>query len=208
MNDVLAASTAVKENLVHAGEDINLISRDPALRKALFGVGWDHNAFDTAAMDVDISCFLLDKNLLTRVDEDFVFYNNPEGCGGAVKHTGDSRHGAGEGDDETVLIDLHGIPFDVVRIMFVISIYDAAEKDQSLSMMRNVYIRMTNADTNIELARYEFGDHLIGRQDAGMAILALEREGPKWHLHPLKEAYPGGLGEIAAKHGIVVAEKR
>lgn len=208
MSEVFAVNLEQKENLVRVGDDINLTNKDLAMRNLLVGVGWEHNAFDSEAVDVDVSCFLLDKNLLTRLDEDFVFYNNPEGCGGAVKHKGDSRHGAGDGDDETLLIDLHGLPFDVVRILIVISIYDAIEKDQNLSVMRNVYVRTANADTNIELTRYEFGEHLLGKKDAGMAILALDREGPKWHLKPMNEAYANGLGEIAAKFGIVVAEKR
>lgn len=195
-----------KENLVQEGDDVNLTNKDPALRRITIGVGWDMNAFDNEAMDFDASCFLLDKNFQTREDSDFIFYNNTEGSGGAVKHDGDSRHGAGDGDDETISIDLHGVPFDVARILFAVSIYNAREKDHRLDMARNIYLRVVNAATGDEMARYELTDGLKGRMEAGVVVAALDREGPKWHFRPMRE-FLADLGAIAERHGIIIAEK-
>ena len=52
------------------------------------------------------SIFLVGANGKVSGAEDFVFYNNPKGANGAVEHLGDNRTGEGEGDDETIKIDL------------------------------------------------------------------------------------------------------
>src|SRR5262245_37821024 len=113
----------LKANLAKLGDDINIMAKDPSLRRLHIGVGWDLNAFDTDAMDLDVSIFLLGKDEKTRVDEDFIFYNNMQALNGGVKHSGDSRTGAGDGDDESVVIDLQSLPFEVTKAVCVLSIY-------------------------------------------------------------------------------------
>ena len=146
----------INENEVTLGDDVNLLSLDPALRNIRVAVGWDKKAFGDRDVDVDISLFLLDRNNMTRNDEDFVFYNNLETCEGAVKHEGDNRIGAGDGDDETMLFSLQNIPFDVMRIIFVYSIYRGREREQPLSMVKNSYIRLINSDNDHELLRFHW----------------------------------------------------
>ena len=197
------------DRFIGPGEDINLTQLDPALRHVRLGVGWDANAFDAEAMDLDVSLFLLNIKDQTRVDEDFVFYNNLEVLDGAVKHQGDSRTGAGDGDDETILIDLQGVPFDIVRILVVMTIYQSYEKEQSLSMVRGAYIRFVNEENQYEFFRYNLDDQLKDRQEGGMMIAALDREeGPKWHFRSLAEYAAGGLPDLATRHGIIVKEKQ
>ncbi len=196
----------VDDHRVHLGDDINLIEREPTLRRIHVGFGWDLTSFNTDAVDLDVSVFLLNKDDQTREDSDFLFYNNTETLGGAVKHHGDSRTGAGEGDDESIVLDLSGIPFDVVRLVFVLSIYKGHEKSQNVSMVHNAYIRLVNADTNIELLRYELDQHIHEREEVSMIAAFLNREGPKWHFVPHAEFYDGGLAEIATRYGIIVAQ--
>ena len=101
----------IKDNRAVVGNDINITAKDPTLRKLLIGVGWELQAFDVSALDMDVSLFLIDKNGKTRADEDFVFYNQKETMDGGVRHNGDSRTSAGEGDDESIYIDLHKVHF-------------------------------------------------------------------------------------------------
>ena len=111
------------KNKVKRGDEINLTLKDPTMKAIMVGVGWDLKAFESDPLDLDASVFLLDRNEKTRVDEDFVFYNNLIGSEGAVKHQGDSRTGAGDGDDEIMMINLQELPFDIMKISFVLSIY-------------------------------------------------------------------------------------
>lgn len=194
----------IADNKAVIGDDINLMAKDPSLHNIIIGAGWDVNAFDADVLDLDLSLFFVDKNGQTQTDEDFVFYNNPIILEGAVKHHGDSRTGAGDGDDETVTMDLHAVSYDIMRIYLVISVYKGFEKEQNLGQVRNAYIRVINADTNYELVRYNMDKDLDGRSETGVIAAILSREGPKWHFRPTGEMLEGGLAQIAERTGIIV----
>ncbi len=200
----------IDDGLVFIGDDINLSEKDPTMHKLIFGMGWDQNAFDGEALDADMSLFLLDKNDQTRIDEDFIFYNNLMALDGAVKHYGDSRTGAGDGDDEVIAVDLHGIPFDVLRIMVVFSIHNGHEKDQFMGAVRNAYFRIVNQAKNHEVLRFNMQDHMQEHRDlkaTGIIVGYLDREGPKWHFKPLGEFVEEGLPRIAKDKGLVIIQQ-
>jgi tellurium resistance protein TerD len=192
------------QNKIKTGEEINLTLKDPTLNEILIGVGWDLKKFDAKPLDLDVSMFLLNAADKTRVDEDFVFYNNMIGCDGSVKHMGDSRTGAGDGDDEVMMINLNELPFDVSKVAFVLSIYDMDFNEHNFSMVKNVYFRIENKNTDHELFRYELDDELTG--DEGLMIGYLERVGAEWMFQAVGETVKGGLGKIADEYGIIVME--
>lgn len=194
----------ISDNKITKGDDINLTAKDPTMNNIVVGVGWTLNAFDADSLDLDISCFLLNKDGKTRVDEDFVFYNNMEGCDGAVQHNGDNLTGAGDGDDETISIDLNGVPYDIIKIMFVFSIYKGEEKDQGMENVRNGYLRVINAANSQEILRYEVTEDVEGHSETGMLIASLNREGPKWHFEAIGECVEGGLAKVATDYDIIV----
>ncbi len=207
MNDILDTSHEGREiNLdgikAQLGDDINLLEIEPTLKKLMVAVGWDSNAFSSDAVDIDVSVFLLDHKDQTRENTDFVFYNNPLALDGAIKHAGDNRTGAGDGDDESVHLDLHHIPFDVVKIVFALSIYRGEEKEQGLGLIRNSYIRLVNMDDDNELLRFELDDHFHNLEETGVVVGSVNREGPKWHFTPLRELHQKGLAPIATQYGL------
>lgn len=189
------------------GDDINIIEKDPTLKKIVIGAGWDVNAFNAATLDMDLSIFMVNKDLMTREDEDFVFYNQKETLEGGVKHLGDSRTGAGDGDDECISVDLQSLPFEIMHLMVVLSIYKGFEKEQNIGMVKNAYIRVVNEETGIEIVRFKLDEHLKDKEDIAVIAVALNREGPKWHFKPLMEHYPEGLSEIATKYGCVINQQ-
>jgi len=168
------------------------------------GVGWDLKAFESDPLDLDVSIFLLDKDDRTRIDEDFIFYHNLRDKDGAVSHQGDSRTGAGEGDDEIITIDLMELPFDIIKIAFVLSIYNLDYKDHDFSMVKNVYFRIVNDNSEAEIFRFELDEELSEHE--GLIIGYLERMGAEWIFHAVGETVEGGLGKIASDYGIVVLE--
>jgi len=196
----------MEDNFVSVGEEVNINQKDPTLKRILIGSGWDVNAFNADVADFDVSLFLLDKNGQTRVDEDFIFYNQTEVLNGGIRHHGDSRTGAGDGDDETISVYLEAVPFDIMQIMIVLSVYKGYEKEQNVSMARNAYIRLVNEENNYELVRYKMDADIEDREETAMLAAVINREGPKWHFKPLAEFYADGLPEIATKYGIVVKE--
>jgi tellurium resistance protein TerD len=185
------------------GQDIQLTKIDPTLREITIGIGWDVRAYEGNPVDVDASLFLLDRNDRTREDEDFIFYNNLSGRAGAVKHMGDSRTGAGDGDDENIEIDLMALPFEVVKIAFVLSIYDI-EEERNFNDVKNVYFRVVNKSNGQEMFRFELPDS--NDLGSGLRIGYLERIGSEWIFVAKAENVIGGLSKIATEHDIVIAE--
>lgn len=191
-------------NKINRGDEYNITKKDPTIKDIMVGVGWDLKVFDSSPLDLDASVFLLSKHNKTRVDSDFVFYNNLSGCDGGVRHMGDSRTGAGDGDDETIMIDLNALPFDVMNIAFVLSIYDLEYMGHDFSMVKNVYFRVVNQNTDHEIFRYELDEELTGTE--GLIIGVLERVGTEWIFRAVGETVKGGLGKIAQNYGIVVMQ--
>jgi tellurium resistance protein TerD len=191
-------------NKIKRGQELNLTEKDPALRELTVGVGWDLKAFESDPLDLDASVFLLNNHDKTRIDEDFIFYNNMKDRDGAVVHQGDSRTGAGEGDDEIINIDLTMLSYDVLKIAFVLSIYDMDYKNHDFSMVKNVYFRVVNQNTQHEIFRYELDEELAEHE--GLLIGYLERIGAEWIFRAVGDTIEGGLNKIAHEYGIIVAE--
>ncbi len=194
----------LNQNSLKKGDEINMMAKDQTLKSLHIGVGWDLNAFDTDPLDLDISCFMLNRQGKTRVNEDFVFYNNAVGSDQAILHGGDNRTGAADGDDESIAIHLEKVHFDIIQLMFVLSIYKGEERGQSLSKMRNAYFRLVNLETNIEIARYELANDAADRKETAMLVGVLNREGPKWHFVAMGECVEGGLRVVAENYDIIV----
>ncbi len=195
----------ISDNRIEKGDDVNITSRDPTMTNIIIAVGWQLNSFDTDPLDLDVSCFLLDKNGKTRMNEDFVFYNNLSDIDEAVVHNGDNLTGAGDGDDETISIDLNKVSYDISRIEFVLSIYRGEEKDQQMSSVRNGYIRLVNTSNSQEILRYDISpDIQESRGETAMRVAALIREGSRWHFEALGELIHGGLAAVATEYDIIV----
>jgi len=192
-------------NRVKRGEEVSVTTIDPTLKNITIGLGWDMRAFDEELPDLDACVFLLDKNGKTRENEDFVFYNNSRDTNGSVKHTGDNRTGAGEGDDETIQIDLNLLSYEIIRLVFVVSIYDEELKGHNFSLVKNVYFRLVNDESQQELFRYELDEDMPTKGEA-IIVGTLERIGPEWVFRAVGDPIEGGLAKIATDYDIVIAE--
>lgn len=194
---------AVEEHLLQRGDYYDIRQKIPQLNLITIGAGWDHKAFEEDPLDIDLSCFLLNKADQTREDQDFVFYNNDKACEGAVRHNGDSRNGAGDGDDESISIDLNGIPFDVLKIVFTLTIYNAEEREHRMGTVRNLYLRLVNHADQNEIFRFQLSEEEYAGM-TGIKVGELVREGPKWYFNALGEPISGGLGGIATQYGLII----
>ncbi|MCF7996881.1 MAG: TerD family protein, partial [Chromatiaceae bacterium] len=107
------------------GGNVSLTKTDPGLTNVLVGLGWDDRSTDGAAFDLDASVFIVGDSGKVLSDAHFVFYNQKTSPDGAVVHSGDNTTGEGEGDDETVSINLPGVSADAKRIIFAVTIHEA-----------------------------------------------------------------------------------
>src|SRR6478752_5496995 len=126
----------------------------------------------------------------------------PTQRGGAVEHTGDNLTGEGEGDDEVIKVNLSGVPADVAKIVFPVSIYEAESRQQSFGQVRNAYIRVVNQADNSELARYDLSED--ASTETAMVFGELYRNGAEWKFRAIGQGYASGLRGIAQDFGVNV----
>lgn len=192
-------------NFAAKGDFKEITEKKPGLHKIKIGVGWDQRDMEEEPIDLDVSLFLLNIDNVTRVDEDFIFYNQPIALDGAVKHDGDNRTGAGDGDDESITIDLNGVPFDIMKIMIVLSVYDQDMQGHHIQMTKNIFVRIVDEEEREEVIRFEIPEEELTTATA-MKMAALVREGPKWYFEALAEPVIGGLGKVATEYELIIQE--
>jgi tellurium resistance protein TerD len=184
------------------GGNVNLSKEAPGLSQLTVGLGWDVRNTDGAAFDIDSSAFLLKTDGKVRADQDFIFYNNLKSTDGSVQHSGDNRTGVGEGDDETVRIDLAKVPADVDRIAVCVTIHDADNRRQNFGQVQKAFVRCVNSATNQEIARYDLSED--GSTETAMVFGEVYRNGADWKFRAVGQGYKGGLGALATNFGVSV----
>lgn len=184
------------------GGNVSLSKEAPGLTAVRVGLGWDARVTDGQAFDLDASVFLLGESGKVRSDADFVFYNNKEGAGGAVRHQGDNLTGVGEGDDEVVDVDLAGMPADVQKLSFAVTIHDADARRQDFGMVSNAFIRVVNAADGREIARYDLSED--ASTEVAMIFGEVYRHGGEWKFKAVGQGFGGGLGPLAGSFGVNV----
>ena len=184
------------------GGNVNLSKEAPGLTQLTVGLGWDARSSDGAAFDIDSSAFLLKTDGKVRADQDFIFYNNLKSTDGSVQHSGDNRTGMGEGDDETVRIDLSKVPPEVERIAVCVTIHDADSRRQNFGQVQKAFIRCVNSATNQEVARYDLSED--GSAETAMVFGEVYRNGADWKFKAVGQGYKGGLGALASSFGVSV----
>ncbi len=182
------------------GGNVNLNKEAPGLKKLLVGLGWDPRATDGKEFDLDGSVFLLNASGKARSDADFIFYNNLKSADGSVAHSGDNRSGQGDGDDETVTIDLEKVPADVDKISVCVTIHDAAARNQNFGMVSKAFIRCINGGDNKEIARFDLSED--SSVETAMIFGEIYRAGAEWKFKAIGQGFAGGLAPLARSFGI------
>lgn len=182
------------------GGNVNLSKEAPGLTKVVIGLGWDPRATDGAAFDLDGSAFMLKADGKVRGDSDFIFYNNLKSTDGSLVHNGDNTTGAGEGDDETLTVDLTKVPAEIDRLSFCVTIHEAEARKQNFGMIGKAFIRCLNANGNAELARYDLSED--SSVETAMIFGELYRAGAEWKFKAVGQGFKGGLGPLARSFGV------
>ncbi|HWW72865.1 MAG TPA: TerD family protein [Duganella sp.] len=182
------------------GGNVNLSKEAPGLTKVVIGLGWDPRATDGAAFDLDGSAFMLKADGKVRGDSDFIFYNNLKSTDGSVIHNGDNTTGAGEGDDETLTVDLTRVPAEIDRLSFCVTIHEAEARKQNFGMIAKAFIRCLNANGNAELTRYDLSED--SSVETAMIFGELYRAGAEWKFRAVGQGFKGGLGPLARSFGV------
>ena len=187
---------------LNKGGNLSLSKTDPSLNNVLIGLGWDARPTDGADFDLDASAFMLKADGKVRSDADFIFYNQKRSACGSVEHLGDNLTGKGEGDDETLVVQLNNVPTDVERVTFAVTIHEAETRKQNFGQVSNAFIRVVNKDSGVEIARYDLSED--ASVETAMIFGEIYRHNGEWKFKAIGQGYAGGLSPLVKQFGVGV----
>ena len=188
------------------GQKVSLSKEHAGLSKMMVGLGWDEAqkakggffAAKPKPIDCDASALLL-KNGRLCDKSDIVYFGNLGHKTGAIQHMGDNLTGAGDGDDEQILVDLGKIPAEYDRIVIVVNIYQAVSRKQHFGMIKNAFIRLVDQRNNGEMCKYNLSDDYSGM--TAMIFGEIYRHNGEWKFSAVGQGTTDpGLGELANRY--------
>lgn len=158
------------------GQGVSLKKSEYDLSSVTIGLGWDIKEEKKGFLgslfgkqeeyDLDVIAFLCDANgkvadlgrmeggQASLVDGDIIFFNSLRHKSGQIWLTGDNRTGAGDGDDEQIIVKLNTLDDKYAKIVFIVQIYNGKQLQQHFGKVQNAFIRAVDAK-NVEMARFD-----------------------------------------------------
>ena len=176
------------------GQKISLVKPgEPGLKRIMVGLGWDEverkrSWFAPKPQDIDcdasvILCGANGKVISNDIKTCCVYFGNLVHSSGAIVHQGDNLTGAGDGDDEQIMVDLPNIPANIDKLVFVVNIYDANVRHQQFGMIRNAFIRLVDLSTQKEICRFNLSEDYSGK--TGMIVGEIYRHNGEWKFNAI-----------------------
>lgn len=187
------------------GQKVSLSKDNAGLSKVIIGLGWDEVkqprgffAAKSQAIDCDASALLLQNGKLLKKG-DIVYYGNLRHESGTVQHMGDNLTGAGDGDDEQIVVDLARVPAGFDKIVIVVNIYQAVQKKQHFGLIQNAFIRLVDGRTNAEMCKYNLTENYSGM--TAMIFGEVYRHDGEWKFSAIGQGTNDpGLIELANRY--------
>lgn len=187
------------------GQSINLAKSTYDLSHVTVGLGWDvaepssggglmgklFGGKQQEEYDLDVIAFLLGANGKVRnagdsrlQGGDIIFFNNLKHRSGRIWLTGDNRTGAGDGDDEQIIVDLNGLDASYQQIVFVVQIYEGEKRAQHFGAVKNAYIRAEDARGQ-EMVRFSISSDREFDGKRSMIFAEVERSSANWKFRAI-----------------------
>lgn len=188
------------------GQKVSLSKDHAGLSKVIVGLGWDEvqqqrrGLFAPKPQDIDCDAFalLLVNGKITN-NQDIVYFGNLTHKSGSVKHMGDNLTGAGEGDDEQIVIDLNSVPSQYDRIVLAVNIYKAFDRRQHFGMIQNAFIRLVDGRNNNEMCIYNLTENYSGM--TAMLFGEVYRYNGEWKFSAIGQGTnDGSIGDFAKRY--------
>lgn len=187
------------------GQKVSLSKEHAGLSKIIVGLGWDEvqqqrSFFAPKPQDIDCDAFallLVDGKLASS--QDIVYYGSLKHNSGSVVHMGDNLTGAGDGDDEQIVIDLNRVPAQYDRIVLAVNIYQAYERHQHFGMIQNAFIRLVDARNNNEMCIYNLTENYSNQ--TAMLFGEVYRYNGEWKFNAVGQGTTdGSISDFAKRY--------
>ena len=188
------------------GQKVSLTKENAGLSNVLIGLGWDEAqrgrggffAPKPQPIDCDASAIVLQNGKLMD-PSDVVYFGNLQHKSGTIRHMGDNLTGAGEGDDEQILVDLSRVPAEYGMIVIVANIYEAMKRNQHFGMIENAFIRLVDGKTNREMCKYNLSENYSGM--TAMIFGEVYRHNGEWKFNAIGQGTNDpGIGQLAQRY--------
>ena len=172
------------------------------LRQVMVGLGWDEaprssgggglfgalfgSQSQQQAIDCDASVILCGANgrvVSSDIKECCVFYGNLKHWSGSIVHQGDNLTGAGDGDDEQIMVSLQQVPANIEKMVFVVNIYNASSRNQHFGMIRNAFIRLVDMDSRTEICRFNLSENYNNM--TGLVVGEIYKKNGEWKFNAI-----------------------
>jgi tellurium resistance protein TerZ len=145
---------------LHKGQTVSLAKLAGGLTSIRMGLAWDaakKTSFfgiplgQPKQIDLDASCLMLDARgkLL-----DTVWFRQLNSHDGSVHHSGDNRTGDGDGDDETIFVDLAKLGATVSYLVFTVNSFTG----QTFKQVQNAACRLVDQTNDHEVVRFDLAE--------------------------------------------------
>jgi tellurium resistance protein TerD len=185
------------------GGNISLDKIAPGISKCLIGLGWDSRSTDGADFDLDASAFMLNENGKIVSDQHFIFYGALTSPCRSIQHTGDNLTGDGDGDDESIKIDLAAVPSNINKIVVGVTIHEAKARSQNFGQVSNAFMRVVDEKSSEEVVRYDLSEDYS--TETALIFGELYRYNNDWKFRAVGQGYEGGLNAMAINYGVNIA---
>ncbi len=186
------------------------------------GLGWDApTTVGGHEYDLDVSAILCDADskILNGDSANFVYYGLAPSTGapfqhssGAVLHTGDNLTGAGDGDDEVLIIDtalLDTIP-GCEEVSIVITIHEAAARSQNFGAIKNAVVHLKPANPDNTPVKGDAIDYTYDLNEDYSLFTALQvgsvyKKNGEWKFDAVGQGFKADLRGVLTQYGATVS---
>jgi stress response protein SCP2 len=154
--------------------------------------------------DLDAIAFLLDANgkiadigrtaqaangrNISLYEGDIIFFNSQKHPSGHIWLTGDNRTGAGDGDDEQIIVKLDSLSTKYDRILFVVCIYQGQQNHQHFGMIDNAFIRAVDSHGK-EIAKFSLSGDATYNGMCSMTFAEAYRKDGTWKFRAIGDPH-------------------
>lgn len=181
------------------GQKVSVNSKTQNLSKLLIALDWDIKNIVNTEFELDTSLFLVDKNGNTS-EENFVFYGNPRSKDGGVIIDKDHNSGLKRAYDQVIQLDLNLIPSSIEKLAVTVTVYEGDKRRQNFGQVTNAYFRVLDAQSRIELFKYNFNEGL--KFETAIVVAEIYRYKDEWKINPIGNGFIGGLKALCDNYGI------
>ena len=186
------------------------------LSSVTIGLGWDIRKKQSGGFfgkllgggaqeeeyDLDAVAFLLDSNgkvanmgrtaqttngrNVSLYESDVIYFNSMKHPSGHIWLTGDNRTGAGDGDDEQIIVKLDSLNARYDKILFLVTIYQGRQKNQNFSMVENAFIRAVD-NKGKEIAKFNLSGDATYNGMCSLVFSEVYRKDGTWKFRAIGE---------------------